>query len=115
VCVVILYLDADGPRLTTESAAADVVGAALSEGADTVVVPVPRLDPRFFDLRTGLAGAIAQKMVNYRLRLVILGDIAAQVAASTALRDWVFESNRGRDVWFVADAAELDARLAARR
>jgi hypothetical protein len=33
--------------------------------------------------------------------------------SSTALRDWVTEANRGRQVWFVADLAELDQRLSA--
>jgi uncharacterized protein DUF4180 len=45
--------------------------------------------------------------------VVVVGDIAAHVQASTALRDFVYESNRGRQLWFVADEEELDARLSA--
>jgi hypothetical protein len=52
-----------------------------------------------------------QKFVNYRMRLVVLGDISGYVASSTALRDLVYESNQGSQVWFVADLDELDARL----
>ena len=53
------------------------------------------------------------KAANYRLRIAIVGEIAEQVAASDALRDFVGESNRGRQIWFVADEDALEARLAA--
>jgi hypothetical protein len=45
------------------------------------------------------------------VRLAIVGDVSAYVAASTALRALVLESNRGNQVWFVADFDELDNRL----
>jgi Domain of unknown function (DUF4180) len=79
-----------------------------------VALPAGRLDDRFYDLRTGLAGEVLQKFVNYRVRLVVLGDISAHTAASDALRDLVRESNRGDHIWFVTDLDELDTRFAAR-
>jgi len=72
-----------------------------------------RLDPAFFQLRTGLAGEILQKFVNYRVRLAILGDFTQPAADSTALRDLIRESNSGRTTWFLPDVAELEARLMA--
>ncbi len=45
------------------------------------------------------------------LKLAVVGDVAAHVARSNALRDWVIECNRGGDLWFVADLDELKARL----
>jgi hypothetical protein len=77
----------------------------------TVVIRVGRLDPGFFVLRTGVAGEFVQKFVNYRKRLVVVGDIAAQLAGSDALRDWVREANRGHDIWFLGDLDALEARL----
>jgi uncharacterized protein DUF4180 len=108
-----LHCSADGATLADEGGAVELVALALAQRADMVVVPVRRLDPRFFTLSTGLAGAIVQKLVNYRLRLTVVGDVRSYVEASDALRDYVYETNRGRQVWFVADSAELDARLAA--
>ena len=108
--VPVLVCDADGPAIAAPQDALDLIGAAFSR-ADVVAVPAARLDPRFFALRTGLAGEIMQKFVNYRMRLAVVGDISAHVAASTALRDLVVESNRGDHVWFVADLDELDAHL----
>ncbi|MBE1489832.1 DUF4180 domain-containing protein [Plantactinospora soyae] len=108
--VPVLVCGDEGAPIASTRDALDVIGAAFSR-ADVVAVPVGRLDERFFALRTGLAGEIMQKFVNYRVRLVVVGDISGHVAASTALRDLVFESNRGSQVWFVADLGELDTRL----
>jgi len=107
----VLLLDVDGPVLAKPGDASDLVSAAWEHRADMVVLPVARIGADFFSLRTGLAGEVMQKLVNYRIRFAVLGDIAAQVAASTALRDFVYESNRGSHLWFVADRDDLDRRL----
>ena len=71
-----------------------------------------RLDDAFFTLSTRIAGEIVQKFVNYRLKLAIVGDIARHLAASAALRDFVHETNRGNQLWFLPDIGQLDAQLA---
>jgi hypothetical protein len=108
----VLRLAADGPALAGGQDVLDVLGEAFGTGAEVVVVPAGRLDPRFFSLRTGVAGEIVQKFVTYGLRLVVEGDIAHHLEASESLRAFVREADRGRHTWFVADAAELDTRLA---
>ena len=109
--VAVLECDADGPSVDGDRAAMDLIGEALGQGADLVAVPVGRLPDEFFSLRSGLAGMVAQKFVNYRVRLAIVGDIAAHVDRSSALRDFVRETNRGTQLWFVADGSELRERL----
>jgi hypothetical protein len=109
-----LVLSADGALIDSPSAATDVIGEAFSVGVRTVVIPVERLDPSFFRLASGLAGEVLQKFVNYGFTVAIVGDVAAQVASSKALTDFVRESNKGSQVWFVPDLAALAARLAAR-
>jgi hypothetical protein len=108
--VPVLVCADDGPTISGTQDALDVIGSAFSR-ADVVAVPVGRLDEQFFQLRTGLAGEIMQKFTNYRIRLAVVGDISARVGASSALRDLVFESNRGSQIWFVADLDELDQYL----
>ncbi|MCW2642832.1 MAG: alpha/beta hydrolase [Dactylosporangium sp.] len=108
--VPVLVCGDEGAPIASTQDALDVIGAAFSRAA-VVAVPVGRFDERFFTLHTGLAGEIMQKFANYQMRLAVVGDISAHVAASTALRDLVFESNRGNQVWFVADLDELDTRL----
>lgn len=107
----VLLLDPEGPVIDREDSATELIGELWGTDATVVAVPVERLDPGFFELSSGLAGAITQKLVNYRLRLVVLGDIAAQRAASDALDAYVWESNRGTQVWFLDDVAALEAKL----
>ena len=108
-----LVADPTGPLLRTEDDARDVIQETFGSDIRLAVIPVERLDPDFFALRTGVAGAFVQKLVQYRLRLAVVGDISAQVDASDALRDWVREVNRGRDILFVPDVAALEERLNA--
>ncbi len=49
--------------------------------------------------------------MTYGVRLAIVGDITAYVNESTALRDFVYEANRGRDLWFGATREEIESRL----
>jgi hypothetical protein len=98
--------------LRSSQDAAAVIGEAMAHAATLVVIPAGRLAPDFFQLRTGLAGEILQKFVNYGLRLAIIGDLSAFTSNSTALRDLIYESNRGNSVWFLADLGEVQKRLA---
>ncbi|HWA63017.1 MAG TPA: DUF4180 domain-containing protein [Caulobacteraceae bacterium] len=107
----VLVCAADGPPLAGEREASDLVGEALSTGAEWVALPLERLEPAFLRLSSGLAGAVLQKFVNYRCCVAVVGDVGPAVESSESLAAFVRESNRGRTVWFVRDLAELEARL----
>jgi hypothetical protein len=109
----VLAVPQQGPPIADEAAALDVIGEAFGAGARVVAIPVARLTPEFFQLRTGVAGAIVQKFVNYRLRLVVIGDPQHHGPTSGPVEDWMREANQGRELWFVADHDELDRRLTA--
>lgn len=109
--VKILFVPADGPALDATTAN-DLLGEAWGAEADLVVVPVERLAEGFLELSTRIAGEVIQKFTNYRMRLAFIGDISAYTETSRSLRDFVFEANKGRQVWFLNDRAALDARLA---
>jgi hypothetical protein len=110
----ILNCDPSGPVIRNDRDAVDIIGAALSERCGLVVLPVERLDEKFFSLKTRIAGEVIQKFVNYERRVVVLGDIARHLEASGALRDFVREANRGKHVWFVTERSELAKRLELR-
>ena len=63
----------------------------------------------FFDLSTGIAGEVAQKLVNYGYRIAIVGDFS--VYDSKSLHDSIFESNNGKNLYFAADEDEAVERL----
>ena len=108
----VLMCHPDGPQVATVEDALDLIGAAFA-GAEVVAVPAVRLDPGFFALGTRFAGEVMQKFANYRLRLAVVGDISEHLAASSALRALVRESNAAGHVWFLPDLEALDARLRA--
>ncbi|MEV8351174.1 DUF4180 domain-containing protein [Streptomyces niveus] len=110
----VLVCDDEGAPIGSLQDALDHLVGAAFEGAELVAVPAGRFDDSFYDLSSGLAGAILQKFATYRLRLAVVGDISHHLLASAALPDLVREANRGRDIWFVADLDELVARLAPR-
>ncbi len=110
----VLACEPEGPAIDSPRAATDLIGEAMFAGASVLAVPASRLSPAFFQLRTGLAGEIAQKAVTYRLKLAVIGDISQHLAASNALRDWVREANRGREIWFEPSLDSLAARLGGR-
>ena len=63
----------------------------------------------FFALSTGLAGEILQKYVNYGGRVAIYGDYSHYT--SKPLKDFLYESNHGKDVFFVSTEEEAIDRL----
>ncbi len=109
--VLVFECAAEGPPIRNDRDALGPIQAASEHDAPWVVIPVERLPDDFFRLKTRIAGEILQKFVTYSARVAILGDISRYVAESTALRDFVYESNRGDQIWFVADRAELEERL----
>ena len=106
------YVPAEGPAIAAPQDGLDLIGEAWGANATTVVVPVERFDPAFFDLSSGLLGEVTQKFVNYRIRLVVLGEVEEYAVVSKPFRDYVHETNSGDHVWFVADETELGLRLA---
>lgn len=107
----VLVLSEEGPELASERHATDIIGDALGHEAVWVAAPLSRLPDAFFRLASGLAGAVLQKFVNYGVRIAFIGDISERTAISKPLHDFVFESNRGRHVWFVDDLKAFEAKL----
>jgi hypothetical protein len=74
-----------------------------------IIIHKDSLDEAFFDLRSGLAGEILQKAVNYRIQLGIVGDYSAY--ESRTLRDFIYESNKSNKIVFVNTLDEALNRL----
>ncbi|OAI41955.1 hypothetical protein AYO38_11900 [bacterium SCGC AG-212-C10] len=107
----LLVIGDDSPRIATVRDVTDLIGDCMGEEATAVAIPVGHIDASFFDLRSGFAGDVLQKMVNYGLKLAVIGDISGYVERSNAFRDLVREADRGGSVYFVADLAALEQRL----
>jgi hypothetical protein len=88
----------EGERINRAS---DFLDLMVNCPSQTIVLDGDALSEAFFDLRSGLAGDILQKVSNYRYRLVILGDYGR--VASKALGDFIRESNATGKVVFADD------------
>jgi len=59
-----------GICIRSQADVTDAVGACV--GTDGLLLTEADLAPAFFDLRSGLAGELVQKLVNYRVRAAIV-------------------------------------------
>ncbi|MBK5346184.1 DUF4180 domain-containing protein [Bacillus sp. TH44] len=65
----------------------------------------------FFDLKTRLAGDILQKFINYRVKIAIIGDFS--MYTSKSLKDFIYECNKGKDIFFLATEQQAIEKLSS--
>lgn len=68
-------------------------------GENRFVINKNNLTEEFFDLSNKIAGGILQKVINYKMKLAIIGDYSKY--ESKALKDFMYECNHGNDIFFV--------------
>lgn len=91
--------------ITDAQSALDVLMSAKYDiGTKNIIVDKKLITEDFFILSKGLAGEILQKYVNYGGRIAIYGDYSHYT--SKPLKDFIYESNKGKDVFFVATQDE---------
>lgn len=85
--------------ITDISSALDLIMTVQYEtGCTNIVINKEAITNDFFILSTRLAGEILQKFINYGIRLAIYGDFSGYT--SKPLKDFMYESNRGKDIYF---------------
>ncbi|MGN7987783.1 DUF4180 domain-containing protein [Pedobacter sp. 22226] len=82
----------------------DLLGNLYYQGFDKIMINKQNITPDFFDLKNGIAGEILQKFSNYRVSLAIIGDFSA--FESKSIKDFIYESNKGKHINFLASIAE---------
>ncbi|MFA2809444.1 Uncharacterized protein BWINRA5_03038 [Bacillus mycoides] len=65
----------------------------------------------FFDLKTRLAGDILQKFINYSVKIAIIGDFS--MYTSKSLKDFIYECNKGKDIFFLATEEQAIEKLSS--
>lgn len=85
--------------ITDVQSALDLVMTVSYEtGCANIVLNKEAVAEDFFVLSTCLAGEILQKFINYGVRFAIYGDFSGYT--SKPLKDFMYESNRGKDIYF---------------
>ena len=81
-------------------------------GSHSIVLNKEAVVEDFFVLSTRIAGEILQKFITYQFKFAIVGDFSGYT--SKPLKDFIYESNKGRDIFFVSseeDAVEKLSRV----
>lgn len=103
--VAVAKVSSDVPVITDAQSALDILTSAkYNIDTKNIVIDKKLIAEDFFVLSTGLAGEILQKYINYRGRIAIYGDFSKYT--SKPLKDFIYESNKGKDVFFVVSEEE---------
>lgn len=108
--VTIALVSGDETLICDPQSALDLAMTVRYEtGADRIVLDKRTICDDFFILSTGVAGEILQKFINYHVKAAVYGDFSHYT--SKPLKDFMYESNNGRDFFFVATKEEAVQKL----
>ncbi|MBM7868771.1 hypothetical protein JOC70_000240 [Clostridium pascui] len=96
--------------ITDVQSSLDFIGTVRYEtDCDCVILNKSAICGEFFDLKTRLAGEILQKFINYYMKVAIVGDFS--MYSSKSLRDFIYESNKGKHIFFLPSEKEAIKKL----
>ena len=104
---------APGEQLLASAGEANrLIEACFGEGAHAVLLHAANLPPAFFDLSTGQAGEILQKLRNYRIRLALVAPPGT--ALSSRFRELLADERGGAEFGMFESRPEAVEWLALR-
>lgn len=107
----IAVITSEEKAITDAQSALDLAMTVRHEtGAERIAVDKKAIAEDFFILSTGMAGEILQKYINYHIKAAFYGDYSRYT--SKPLRDFIYESNQGKDFFFVSSKEEAVQKLA---
>ena len=106
----IAVISSDETVITDVQSALDLAMTVKYEtGAANIVIGKKLICEDFFILSTKLAGEILQKFINYRVKMAVYGDYSRYT--SKPLKDFIYESNQGKNFFFTATKEEAIQKL----
>ena len=95
----IAVISSDKLLITDVQSALDLIMTVKYEtGCENIAVNKGAIVDDFFVLSSCLAGEILQKFINYGVRFAIYGDFSKYT--SKPLKDFMYECNKGKDIYF---------------
>jgi hypothetical protein len=92
-----------------QSALDFIMSVNYETGSHSIVLNKEAITPDFFVLSTRIAGEILQKFITYQFKFAIVGDFSGYT--SKPLKDFIYESNKGRDIFFVSSEEDAIQKL----
>jgi hypothetical protein len=104
-----LQPDANSPKIGSDNDILLLLGYTYEAESNLLLLKAEQLADEFFELESGLAGAILLKLSNYRLKTAILVDFT--LIESERFQELIYESNKGRELNFFGSEQEAVAWL----
>ena len=97
--------------VSTEQDVLDLLAYCGETESNQIMLDEEHLHPDFFDLKTGLAGAIFQKFSNYHVKAAIVADLDG--IKSERFQELIYECNKGNQINFFRDISKAEKWLTA--
>jgi hypothetical protein len=82
-------------KINSEQDALDLISLCFEHGINIMVINDTVLSDDFFNLKTGIAGAIIQKLVNYSIKTGIV--ILNERDVNERFKEFALEANKGNN------------------
>jgi hypothetical protein len=106
----IVIVSSSSVLINDVQSALDLIATVSYEtGCDQMILNKSAICEEFFDLKTKLAGEILQKFINYQMKIAIVGDFS--IYTSKSLKDFIYESNKGKCIFFMNSEEEAIKKL----
>lgn len=106
----IVHVENDGVILSDAQSAVDLImDVKYQTGIDRIAISKKLVTEDFFILSSGIAGEVLQKFINYHCSIAIYGDYSRYT--SKPLKDFIYESNKGKDIFFTDDLTQALEKL----
>ena len=88
----------------TQSAIDFIMSIKYETNCNKIAINKEAIIDNFFILSSGIAGEVLEKFITYKTKFAIYGDYSKYT--SKPLKDFIYESNNGKDIFFVATEDE---------
>ena len=103
-----IRLNHSGNLIRNEADALGLLSVCMENETNLLLIPGERLSDDFFQLSTGIAGAILQKFVLYGIKLAVVLD---KDIGNGRFRELLIESNRGNSFRLYSSMVEAESWL----
>jgi len=92
--------------ISSEKDALEIISACYEHNAHLIMIHSEALTDDFFKLRTGVAGEILQKFVNYKFKVALV--VGSEEKIKGKFKELLAETNKGNDYRTFNDAVEAE-------
>lgn len=106
----IVYIESEDILISEPQSALDfMMTVKYEKDCSRIILDKNAICEEFFKLSSGIAGEVLQKFINYHTKLAIIGDFSKYT--SKPLHDFIYECNKGNDIFFVGNLDQAVKKL----